>query len=344
LERWPADPYEVTVFHQGDRDRSASALRESAAKANVNVREVDLSADVPAEDAKLWRQQKAKAEGKLPWVVLRFPAKAELHGPVAWAGPAGDWAKWVDSPKRQDVARCLLAGDSAVWVLVECGDQKKDDLAARVLGNQLDQLQRTLKLPVLLENDPDLPGPSLLSDLPLKLAFSVIRVKRDEPAERSFVTMLEHSESHPMALEGPAVFPVMGRGRVLCGLSGNEIGERDIGDVARFVVGACSCKVKELNPGSDLLMAVDWEGILGGSEFAERIQQQKVDVPEPVLPPPTTRPALTAVAVETPNPVAANVAGDDRRPLKVAIGVAGGLTLIFGWLAVRGKAVRSQKP
>ena len=60
----------------------------------------------------------------------------------------------------------------------------------------------------------------------------------------------------------PVVFPIFGRGRVLCALSGPNINASGLAECATFLSGACSCQVKELNPGVDLLMHVNWDELL----------------------------------------------------------------------------------
>jgi hypothetical protein len=74
--------------------------------------------------------------------------------------------------------------------------------------------------------------------------------------------MLLRSEPGLEAVRGPVVLPVFGRGRLLCALHGQDIMADQLGQVARFLCAACSCRVKELNPGVDLLMAADWETML----------------------------------------------------------------------------------
>jgi hypothetical protein len=63
-------------------------------------------------------------------------------------------------------------------------------------------------------------------------------------------------------LKDPMIFPVFGRGRALLPLIGAGITPENIEDSGSFLVGACSCEVKELNPGFDLLLAADWNGLL----------------------------------------------------------------------------------
>ena len=80
-------------------------------------------------------------------------------------------------------------------------------------------------------------------------------------------------------------FPVIGRGRVLYALVGKGNFEDTIAMASRFVVGPCSCQVKDQNPGFDLLMNVDWDEKIGGSlvsEEASRERSKPIFIPNPI--------------------------------------------------------------
>jgi hypothetical protein len=57
----------------------------------------------------------------------------------------------------------------------------------------------------------------------------------------------------------PWVAAVFGRGRVLGAWPAHGFGDAQIEEVCLFLLGACSCQVKNLNPGWDLLLRVDWD-------------------------------------------------------------------------------------
>lgn len=50
----------------------------------------------------------------------------------------------------------------------------------------------------------------------------------------------------------------MGRDRVLPPLSNAQITTQHIKNIWEFLVGDCSCEVKAMNPGRDLLISADW--------------------------------------------------------------------------------------
>ena len=277
LERWHADPYEVIVFHRGvltAEDRTlVDGLRHPLIPANILVRLADADAPMDEATRKLWDAQTAS---ELPWAVVRYPA----------TGPSGErvWAEGLrsldvlDSPARREIARRILAGASAVWIMLESGRRERDDAVAELLSTQLMKMEEVLELPAPLSGAAD-EGREL--DLPIR--FSMLRVSRTDPRERLLVRMLLHSEWDLEFSSEPMAFPVFGRGRVLYALVGDGIDEDNIRQTCSFILGACSCEVKDLCPGTDLLMSADWEGMLarqvllseeapplvGLSEFAE---------------------------------------------------------------------------
>ena len=261
LERWAPDPYEVIVFHKGsltpeDRgalDRLRGDLENGTAQANAVLREVDLSAVVHPALEEMWRAQETSG---LPWLALRN-TKSLQAGEAVWAGrfEPGALAALLDSPARREIARRLLGGDCAVWVLLESGDAQADDAVARLLDAQLRRLENELELPV-----PQ--GGEVEGALELEIAFSFIRMSRSDVAELAFVQMLLQSEWDLAGGSAPLAFPVFGRGRILYALVGDGISADNIREACAFLVGPCSCQIKDLSPGTDLLMTADWDGWL----------------------------------------------------------------------------------
>ena len=266
LERWAAAPYEVVAYHRGplgeEGKAALNALREGGA--NVAVDRIDVSESIPQK----WKDVLEKAKLEVPCMVAVFPG-TEI---VAWSGPLTAEAakKLTDSPARREIAKRLLQGDSSVWLMLDSGDKAKDDAAAASLGAELKKLEQSLKLPAHAPDDPP-----LLSDVPVRIAFSVVRLAKSDPAEGPLVTMLQNSET---GLEGPVVYPIFGRGRALWAMAGKGLTSDNIAEAAMFLIGACSCEAKDLNPGLDLLFTADWENGL-------REAPAPVPVPTPLLKP-----------------------------------------------------------
>ncbi len=264
LERWDPDDYGVVVFHDGtlSPDQQAWVDRMDPSKSkehpfvNCMVRTVDL-ADNPEKDAvDAWEQMDAPS---LPWMVVYYPWTSRAFGSFS-SGPFDEGAvsRLVDSPARREIARRLLKGESSVWVLLESGDATKDEQALQRLESRLEDLESSLKLPVI--NPIDISEGLISIDADeLKVDFSAIRISRNDPQEAFFIEMLLGSETHLKDVQEPIAFPIFGRGRLLYSLVGDSIATEIIDDACTFLTGECSCQVKEQNPGVDLVLSVDWD-------------------------------------------------------------------------------------
>ena len=316
LERWPASFYNVLVFHRGELTGDANAtvewlkgLSDDANRpCNLAVRPFDVSAaESPDANARLpkivepvWQKYKDKP---LPYMVACFPG---AYGKLieAWSGPVTRAAasRLADSPARQKLVENLLGGDSAVWILLECGNRAKDDAAANMLNKQLAALGKQMALPNAAAPDAALDGVDYEVGPKLRIGFSFVRVSRSNPAEAALVRMLLATEDDltEVTADEPAAFPVFGQGRALLALVGAGIGEENIAEYAGFLCGPCSCMVKDQNPGVDLLIAADW--------FAPFRDAPTVTAPLPgaIAPPEaedlaaTTQPVLATPTGQTP--------------------------------------------
>ncbi|MEW6303990.1 MAG: hypothetical protein AB1705_10995 [Verrucomicrobiota bacterium] len=260
LERWAADPYQAFVLHRGPLsapDQSLVHELEKAADtlhANVSLRTVDV-----AQKSELL--ELAPPGKPLPWVVVKYPVATRLPG-IVWSGPLGEAAQQLfDSPARKEIVHRLAQGESAVWVLLESGDPQKDDAAEQLLVSRLAYLLATLKLPKLDAQDV-VNGLISIPEADLRLEFSSLRISRTDPAEQAFVPMLLGTEADLKSAHQPIIFPVFGRGRALYALVGSGIKTETIDQAATFLIGKCSCQVKEQNPGVDLLLAADWDSLI----------------------------------------------------------------------------------
>jgi hypothetical protein len=246
LERWPASPYPAVVFYRGE---SPKVTLEDGAL-NLGVEIVDVGRPLTDEHRWMWEAVRAPS---VPWLALRFPGEERI---LAWSGPYDPAALrgLALSPSRRETVGLIAKGASAVWLLVESGDADRDAKAAGLLTTELAKLEKSIRIP---EPSPD--DPPLRSDLPLKVSFPVLRVSAAAPEEAAFVQTLRRGWP---GLALPAAFPVFGRGRTLGGLYGQEFDAASIEALAKYITAACSCEVKEFNPGIDLLIAADWERLL----------------------------------------------------------------------------------
>jgi len=273
LERWPSDPYRVVVFHKKPLTKQQKALVEEMGPygtagekhANVVVKTVDLTTTSDREMLALWASQK-KAATDLPWMVVRYPNVVNF-GP-AWSGVLSESAvsALIDSPVRRQIAKRILSGETAVWILLESGDKKKDAAAYATLKRELAVQMKTLKLPEV--DRTDLLGDDAAKEVAkLKIRFSVIRVSRKDPKEKLLVEMLLGSEGSgedslrdAEFVNKTMAFPIFGRGRIRYGLVGAGIAADTIAEACAYLTGPCKCQIKQgiENRGMDLVMAVDW--------------------------------------------------------------------------------------
>src|SRR5207245_10754054 len=94
LERWPADRFSGVLFVDGKLSDAqdevlASIVRAADAPAaglNLAVEKVHVSGVIPEKYSRLWKEQKDAAVGKLPWLVIRYPALVGDEEKVMWAG------------------------------------------------------------------------------------------------------------------------------------------------------------------------------------------------------------------------------------------------------------------
>jgi len=313
LDRWPAENYELRV------DRAAAATPEMTTL--LGALRTNSLANVTVQTSAIAGPATAK---------LVFP---DPPGGEVWSGPlsAANLELALDSPVRREIARRIVHGESAVWVLVESGDAAADDKVASALERRLKQWVSAAALPEQDPNDPTSqigPGPALA------LRFSVLRLSRKDPREAVTLAMFEANSDEIRRLRTvPIAFPVFGRGRVLAAVPKENLTDESIDEVCAFIVGACSCQVKDSRTGWDLLLSFNWDEELARVE--EQRQSAAVAAP-PAAPanPPAAQSALKPETVTIRGGSAAGAPGamNGRAWLAVALVLAcmGGIAAV-GW-------------
>ena len=269
LERWTPDRYQVSIVSQGPLSAEVSeqlrALEADAnAPSNIEVQKVDVLANGDPMFHKLWTENRPADSS--PLIVVHYPKRFGAASPVQIERlTEASLADLRESPARSEIMKRLTAGHSAVWVLLKSGDASKDAKALETLETQLARDAERLELPSSEELEVD---ESLLSkaSVPLQIQFSVVQLDRQDISERFLIDCLLGSEEDLKEYASePITFPVFGRGIVLYALVGAGISPEVIGAASKFIVGPCSCQVKEQNPGFDLLLSCDWDGIIGNT-------------------------------------------------------------------------------
>ena len=282
LERWDADAYTVAVVSSSEDGALTSSEKEVVRFLETASEDGGLTANVAVRTAGGSGVEVGESR-----MELYYPQKIRgLEVSPIWTGALTmqNARLIMDSPVRREFVKRLLTGESATWLLVRSGDAEKDRGAAEALTQFAASAKDVLKIPEGVIGRGEFEGSGftgdpdnvLRSDVPLQIAFSFIEIDRADPAEAVFLQMLLNIEDDLGELASePMAFPVFGRGRVLEPLVGAGVTRENALDYAGYVCGACSCEMKDQNPGLDLLVAADWNAALEGSEV----------VIEKVLPP-----------------------------------------------------------
>ena len=269
LLNWPPDDHPLSVLHHGplapadlalvERLRTVSAMPDrsgSFQRANIAVRTVDV--DDPAavaETSPVVRGLAAQVAGTQ--VVVQFSHALGRDPPVWLTTPLSPDAveRILDSPIRRAVTRHLLGNATGAWILLRSGDQAADRAGETVLREQLAVLAKQTELPAFDPTDEKAWRYEKLP--PARVDFQIFPVAIDDPIEQGLVRQLTQFDPAFAKLPGPKAFAVFGQGRFIP-LAGSELSARGISDLIGFLVGSCSCEIKDQNPGIDLLTSTDW--------------------------------------------------------------------------------------
>ena len=273
LERWPADSYIAEIEYSQELSGEAKIAADMLEKCSQGDGEMPCNLHV----------QLKQVEGlSKPKVTLRFPMLSRI--PIdAWSGELNlaNVKSIIDSPVRKEITKRLVDGESAVWIFLKSGNPEKDAAALKIVKENLDKLQETLKLPD--EDLQELTGsdydPSLViaeeDEHKVKISFSIVSVDRKDPAEKFLVDLLLKTENDLYEYDEPMFFPVFGRGRILYGILGKGINKENVTEACTFLTGRCSCQVKALNPGVDMLVSIDWD-----NQLSETLLVEQIELPE----------------------------------------------------------------
>lgn len=278
LERWQPDSCELILFHRGplteNQQKMLKQLKlqqmERSGDTSSSLTLSDLASPAPAH-ANLWSSLRTTSDQKImePYLVVRMKlGKGRLVN--GWHGPLSDAIEVgiLDSPMRSELAKRLLSGHSVVWVVIRA-DTKTEPLPAsqafnvkadNALESSFSWLSTNLELPEGI----GLPGSELHSEIPLLLKFSTLEISREDVKESFLINLFSELQPEATQRGEDLVVPVFGRGRALEVIPASVLTISLVKDLTVFLSGACSCQVKEQNPGFDLLMSVDWNTKLFG--------------------------------------------------------------------------------
>ena len=210
----------------------------------------------------------------------------------------------IDSPARQKIGKLIAEGNATVLVVLPCSDKKKNKKAEKVVAEVIGQVKeqtdaveeekakeakeadKAAKDKAKEEEDDDADfwtnEPEEDPQLPFKIA--TLKVSRTDKAEKWLVDSLMAVEQDLSEYaDDPMIFAVYGRGRAMPPYIGKGISAENLVDCMQFLSGPCSCQVKDMNPGMDLMMKWDWEATVEAiAEATWKAQQgpeyEEVDV------------------------------------------------------------------
>ena len=289
LERWTADPIELVVFHRGplspahtDQLAAWERLASPTGQANLQIFRhdvTDFSASTPnttaplpqdiASRRQLWLSLPAAAQANLPCVIAR-----SRHGRDRtinhWISPLDEAAeRLAESPARTELIRRLQQGHSIVWLIVNPATATPDSPSAKLretARSQLAEKCRSLPNQLELPEGIGLPGSELYSEVPLLLKFSTLEINAADTRETYLLRQISGLQPEAWAAGEPLIVPVFGRGRALEVIPASKLSPELIHDLTQFLCSACSCQVKEQNPGFDLLLNSNWNHALFGED------------------------------------------------------------------------------
>ena len=276
LERWDVDRYTMVVMLNGEPDEQvAQAIKRvtevsATDAANVEVQVIDVATLSPQQQ---WQLEDFDPAVETPHLQVFYPERKGQRK-LCWEGAftSSVLDAWLSSPLRSKVADKLVAGASAVFVLVECEDAELNNKVAATVRLGVQQAMAEISIPEgviprfganeYLQQHPEASLDDVLRcDVPLKVDFEIARLAfddQDEEALRAMGSGLATSSS------GPWLIPIFGRGRMLDAIDAKELSSQTVMNACQYMVGECSCTVKTQNPGVDLLMAANWSAALGG--------------------------------------------------------------------------------
>lgn len=272
LEHWPAAPCRVAVYRQGAFTPGQQSLVAALGQSNrIDVETCDLEAPTNALSG---------AAGELREMWNRMPRRPALPAVAldCWGGrdfePEAVWVRTLDRaavdglaklPVHSEVARRLLSGDSAVWILLDSPDAVRNAAARKMLAATLHDMEQEMKLPGELDpNDPTY-DMSINTNIALKLSFPMLEVPGIGLEADLIRSALRSITTNAVTTAEPVAIPVFGRGLAMDALSGPTLDAEVVRSVCGFLGSSCSCSVKEMRLGVNLFIPIDWDAVVSQS-------------------------------------------------------------------------------
>jgi hypothetical protein len=272
LHEWKPDYYRALVVYDAKNpaitDEGVNAIlaksEDNIKSLNLSIRKIDL-ADKANIDAKTAEVLKVMKPGKFPFTIIYFPENSEFENPL-WAGNMStEEADMIaDSPARREIVRRLLKGESAVWLLIESGVDYKDYRILKLLSEEIKNIgDKPASGDIVPVEVADLKKGKDKQKPPTKM--SIIRISRDDVAEKFLLKLLNDIEPDIMNVENePVLVPVYEKGRILKLFSNAEITGDNIRNAIELFTDGNIEMERVLNPGTALPLSVNWDAFASG--------------------------------------------------------------------------------
>jgi hypothetical protein len=292
MYNWAPAPYFVFYFHPGEIPEEDAKVNEAITKlsdegppfANLLLEPVDVSQEeiekMPKPVREAWQEHVGEdAEGAEPVHLVFTSWGAKLH-----AGRLDEATvkAMTESPLRTKIGKLLEEGCAAVIVFVpgtkEAENKQAEKVAKELIahaGAGQIPIESAMFDPSLYPGPPSGEGPEAggseedTGDSPSeeellaaasRLKVGLVTVDRSQKAEKWLFDSLMAVEPDLKELaDEPMIFFAYGRGRAMPPYVGEGINAENLAAELQFLGSACSCFVKEQNPGVDLLVRWDWE-------------------------------------------------------------------------------------
>ena len=312
LERWDAENYRLIVMHRKPlppaiHDELLSLqkfLTSKPPQANVSLEVINV--DKISEQAQ-WSLPGIKSMQSDPWLVLLSPDgnKTVYSTPLT----PGATQSILNSPTRKKWLSHILSGASVVWIVIPGNDHNTSKNPLSLLQSALSKAEKSIKIPEGVYRPEDLKNNHvndvdredvLRSPIPLKISFPILTLNRSDPKEAAFFAML--TQGMPAEMKQQTLFvPLFARGRMLQPLPASRATEDIILRGCSYLCGACSCTVKDNNPGIDIIIQQNWQNHLQNGlividkelpplEGVGDLTKSQTSQPSPSPPPPATSP------------------------------------------------------
>ncbi len=332
MYRWQPTPYEVYAFHDAAHADAHAAVEQAIAevsegtdnRANVVFIPVNLTTDpelnsVTPDIKQAWL---AQSNPPVPSYLISTP-----YGVQVYAGKldAGTVTALTESPARKQMAQQLEAGKIGVMLFLTGQDKQENEKTKAILTGLVKEVGEG-KISLYTAPTGDAAGQAAANQATEgsnpALELGLIEVNREDEKEAWLVRSLLAMESDLPAETRPMVFLTYGRGRALLPYIGAGITRENLIREVEFISGACSCTVKEQNPGVDLLVRYDWEAASAaladrfGTEEGNESQFGPADfLPQLIIPsstaPPTDSVTAAGDATSAADPSSAEPTTDD---------------------------------